>query len=128
MKLTLQVPDELYETYAAAANSDVPSEVAAFMLARLDHFQWANAEGYLHLDPATRVRLEELMAGPLPTVDKLIERVSALASITLGGIRLDFSPGQLAEIARRAKRNGESVEVLTRRIVKTMESLFFTGM
>lgn len=128
MKLQLNVPDSLYETYSKQAESEVPSEVAAFMLARLDHFQGVDPrKGWLHLDVDSREKLEKITAGSIPTVEVLLHRVEALGGVNIANIRLEFTPAQLGEIKRRAEKNGESAEASVKRIVKMMEGLFFSG-
>lgn len=48
------------------------------------------------------------------------------AGITIGGIRLDFTPAQLAEIAYRAEKQGKTPEDVVRDIVEQMNHQFFT--
>ena len=72
-------------------------------------------------------RLEEILgSGSILNHEDLSQKVQRLAGITYGNIRMDFSPGQLEEIAGRAERLGLEPEELIRRTVRKMEELFFT--
>ena len=82
---------------------------------------------YLVVDGADLDVLEQIFSGGsvLNSAD-LRRKVERLAGISFGHVRLEFSPGQLEEIAHRAERQGLSPEELIRRCAKKMEELFFT--
>lgn len=123
-KVTL--PDVLVETYQALADARGISLDQALVL-QLTRFQTvALGERVLTLHGPARERLEALLGyGQLASPEDLVAKVERWAGITIGGIRLDFSPGQLEEIAYRADRLGISAEEEVRRVVVRMEELFF---
>lgn len=55
----------------------------------------------------------------------LLGAVQAWAGITIGDIRLEFSPSQLAEIQHRADKQGKSPEAIVQDIVSQLEQAFF---
>jgi hypothetical protein len=68
-------------------------------------------EGQLTLSPADRQQLERTLGlGATASVVSLIAAVERLAAIEVGTIKIDFSPGQLAEIKHRAAKRGHTVQ------------------
>ena len=55
----------------------------------------------------------------------LLAALRAYAGISIGGIRLEFSPAQLAEIAYRADKQGKSPQAVVEDIVQQMSWRFF---
>jgi hypothetical protein len=55
----------------------------------------------------------------------LLAAIRAWAGITIGDIRVDFPPAQLAEIALRAEKQGKPPEVIVRDIVDQLSRDFF---
>jgi hypothetical protein len=81
----------------------------------------------LQITGAERDRLEATTGvGSTRTAADLITAVERLAAISIGTIRVDFTPGQLEEIAYRAKKRGRSVEQELRAVVdRIKEDLFW---
>ncbi len=67
----------------------------------------------------------QLAGGFLSGGADLRARIARWAGITIGGIRLNFSEAQLAEIQHRAERQGKPPAVLVQEIVQQMEQNFF---
>lgn len=67
-----------------------------------------------------------LQGGSVLNGHDLAQKVDRVTGIKIGGIRLEFTPGQVEEIVARAARLGLTPEELTRRVVGKMEELFFT--
>lgn len=68
-------------------------------------------EGTLAVPPAVVKRIEAttgLGTGRDPY--GLVEAIERLASISIGTIHVEFTPGQLAEIAHRAGKRGHTVQ------------------
>ncbi len=63
--------------------------------------------------------------GYLKSADDLVARVHAWAGVTIGHIRLDFSPAQLEEIAVRATKQGKTPQAIVEDIVAQMAYQFF---
>lgn len=126
--MQISLPDDLYAEYDAAAKRarlSTPSLIAR-TLARMAATPITQRQLVL-----TGLVLEQvertLGGGSLLSPEDLLTRTRALASISIGDIRLNFSPGQLAEIAHRAEKQGKSPQVIVEEIVKQMEENFFWG-
>lgn len=63
--------------------------------------------------------------GQIRTPQDLVKRVHAWAGITIGGIRLDFSPAQLEEIGIRAAKQGKTPKEIVQDIVAQLQDQFF---
>lgn len=131
MKFTLQTSDDLYDHYHTQAESMqgngasvTPEEV---MADRLERFKDVSpSDRVVVIDPKSRQALEQILSyGSLQSAEDLVKKVESLASIRIGDIRLDFTPGQMRELANVAKRNRKTVEEVIKETVERMESLFF---
>lgn len=141
MKLTITIPDELYEKYEGRFLATLTGEQAAepaspgraqaavgkLLVHDAERAQTYVAPGWLHVSPEELGKLQALLAGSIPDGRVLVERVEGLSHITLGGIRLEFTAKQLEELERKAKRNGEDPKVFLQRVVKMMEGFFFSS-
>jgi hypothetical protein len=69
----------------------------------------------------------EAMVGRLPcrTATELAGKIKNVAGISFHHVRLDFSPGQLKELAHQAERQGQPVKVLADRIIQGILTQFF---
>lgn len=105
-----------------------PEVVASFLLR--DALREYPIQGrHLVLDHPELDRLAKTLGGgDVLNGEDLCLKVERLAGISFHNIRLEFTPGQLEEIAWRANRLGLTPEELAARIVKKMEELFFTHM
>lgn len=82
--------------------------------------------GALTLNAATCVRLESTLGiGATLSVERLVPAVERLASISIGTIKIDFTPGQLDEIALRAKKRGQSVEQALQAVIDRIRDELF---
>lgn len=81
----------------------------------------------LTLTGQERDRLEATTGvGSTRTTTDLLIAVERLAAISIGSIHVDFTPGQLEEIAYRAKKRGRTVEQELRAVVdRIKEDLFW---
>lgn len=81
----------------------------------------------LALSGPDRDRLEATTGvGSTRTAADLITAVERLASISVGTIHVEFTPGQLEEIAHRAKKRGRSIGQELRAVVdRIKEDLFW---
>lgn len=64
--------------------------------------------------------------GSTRSVPELVQAVERLATLRIGEVRIDFTPGQLTEIHHRAQKRGITVEQEISRIVdRIKEELFY---
>jgi hypothetical protein len=94
------------------------------------------AERYQIADDATRLlsgqvctRLEATLGiGATRTPEDLVAAVERLAKIEIGGIQIEFTPGQLEEIKHRAKKRGWTVAQSLQAVIdRIKEDLFWRG-
>lgn len=133
VRASLEVDTEVFDAYAAEAaklnaaskNGHVSPE--RLMVMQLSRFQGVPvSERVLVISAQHRERLEHILAGRSFAGDaELVEEVEKLANLEIGGIRVDFTPAQLAQLKRFATRNHISVGEAVRRTVKAMEEQFF---
>lgn len=85
-------------------------------------------EGGLFIPPVSCAILERTLGvGSCRSLAALQTRVDQLARLEIGGIRVDFTPGQLDELAHRAAKRGLTVEEEVRRVVEKLSGdLFWT--
>ncbi len=83
--------------------------------------------GALTLSLAECVRLESTIGiGNAQSTTKLLPAVERLASIEIGTIKIAFTPGQLEEIALRAKKRGQTIEQSLQGVIdRIREELFW---
>lgn len=83
----------------------------------------------LQLTPADCNRLEETTGlGTTQSAEALVKAVERLASIRVGDIRIEFTPGQLAELQYRAQKRGRSIAEEMKAVVDRLrDELFYKG-
>lgn len=127
MKIELHIPDELYDVYDGYAGA---RDIDDVLLEQLERFQGAHPQDRsLLISPRIREQLEKLLPmhpGPhlYDDVD-LLERVKVLASISIGNVRLDFTPAQYEALKNYSDRQGRTLEELVQSTVLRMQELFF---
>lgn len=86
-------------------------------------------EGQLVLPVAIRRRIEATTGiGSTMTAPDLADAIERLASIAIGTIHVEFTPGQLEEIAQRATKRGRTVEAELRSVVdRIKDEIFWRG-
>lgn len=81
--------------------------------------------GMLLPDPA-REHLETLLGvGAARTPEALLQAVQRISDLQIGGVHVEFTPGQLEELQRRAESNGRTVQEETERIVRHLSGDVF---
>lgn len=136
MKVTIQVDDALYEKYAgraselAARKPGATLSASEVMAAQLDRFKDVDPiDRIVIVDTKRRGALEEILGGgSLMNAEDLVVKVKRLAKIEIGGIAVQFTPGQLEELKNRAARNRLSVQELTQRTVRGLSENFFNAL
>lgn len=119
--------DAMQSLHTRGARLHRDPEVVASQLLRDACREFPVDGRHLILDHDTLAALAMLLGGgDVLNGPDLTDKVSRLAGITFHNIRMEFTPGQLEELNRRAERLGLTAEELTRRTVQRMEELFFT--
>lgn len=66
--------------------------------------------------------------GATRTGDTLIAALDRLASIRVGGVRIDFTPGQLSELTHRAGKRGQTLAQTIQAVVdRVRDEIFHRG-
>jgi hypothetical protein len=83
--------------------------------------------GSVSISAATCVLLENTLGiGATQSTERLLAAVERLATIKIGEIRIDFTPGQLEEIALRAKKRNQTVQQAMQAVIdRIREELFW---
>jgi hypothetical protein len=131
VRTLIDIPEEVYAAYAAqatslagAGGSATPQELMAAQLARFSSYPASNH--VLVVDSESRGKLDQvLQGGMLRDAQDLVEKVTKLADIQIGGIAVHWTPGQLRQIKTYATRNRLTPEEAVRRIVRQLESQFW---
>lgn len=86
-------------------------------------------DGRVVLSTLDCARLERTVGiGNARSGPDLVSAVERLAAISIGSIRIDFTPGQLAELQARAVKRGRTVEDEIRAVIHRIEDeLFWAG-
>jgi hypothetical protein len=132
VKVTLRIPDDLYETYLRHADSlagrgGQGTSAEDLMVAQLERFsKVAPMDRVVVVDTRSREGLEKILpGGQLASGRDLLTKVRELADLKIGRIRVDFTTRQLEQVKNYATRNRITVEEATRAIVRGMEEQFF---
>jgi hypothetical protein len=83
----------------------------------------------LTLSPSDCTRLEQTTGlGTTQIPITFISAVEQLASLSIGDVRLEFTPGQLAELHHRASKRGRSIELEIKAVVdRIRDEIFHKG-
>lgn len=82
----------------------------------------------LVLDDSDRTSIERTLGiGSTETRQHLTTAIARLASLRIGAITIDFTPGQWETLAHRAEKRGISVEALVRQIVDRITGQIWAG-
>jgi hypothetical protein len=126
--MLIHLDDDLYAAYAAAATAAKRPvrEVIEGQLLRFLPYPPTRRSVVLSED--TLATLEALFrGGSLDTEAKVVERMQAWAGITIGHVRLDFSPEQLREVGVRATKQNKAPREVVEDIVAQLQDQFFYG-
>ena len=110
MKVTLSLPDELYESYALAVKGTklTPETQMVAHLTTLAPIK-PNQRAII-VTGADLNELERRFGRSLNVAGELVQLVDALASLSIGSYKLELSPGQLVAAQQRATRLGMTFE------------------
>src|SRR6266851_6684321 len=83
----------------------------------------------LRVLPLAKAQLQEiehlLGGGQITSAQALVDRVRSYASVTLGGVVLDLSHSQKAELAYRAQKRGMPPDAVVKELVDVILSQLF---
>lgn len=123
MKLTISIPDELYEKLQDCNKKGWPVEKTAADL--LAAFPLDLRDRHLLLTSTERKELERILNCPLYEAKELIRRVANRASITIGHVRLSPTDAQMQKLAKRAAANHRTPEAEANEIFQSVAANFF---
>ncbi len=128
MKITLQLPDDLYEAYERHLPKALSGQATTedLIVAQLDRFKDVSPQDRaVVLHGKARVRLEAILSGgTISSGDDLLQKVERLASIEVGEVKVPFTPGELQNIRTYATKNRIPFEEAMKRVVYGMKEQF----
>jgi hypothetical protein len=124
MKITLSLPDDLYEAYAE--RSQGKASIEDLLLSQLERFREVSPmDRVVVVLPRERAALEQkLSGGMLRDGADLLRKVEALADIEIGGVKVEFTPGELRNLRTYATKNRTPVEKVLSDVVHGMKDQF----
>lgn len=112
MKLTLSIPDELYESLGKSAGS---AKIEAHILRTLKAFGELDlAQRPLILTPDQRRGVEEVFRTTIGSADELITKLRHLALFTIGPVERVLDSNELAVLREQAHFHGSEPEAYLR--------------
>lgn len=126
MRISIQLPDALYETLEERAKES-HVRLTSYVGNLVKMFGHLNpTDRILILEPKARGELETILGGGhLLSQEDLVNKVRSVTDILVEKVELKFTAGQKKELKRRAERQGISYPEMVKRTVKSMESQFF---
>ena len=124
--MLIQLPDDVALRYQQAAErARVP--LATYLARHLQRFaEVPSGARALVLTGDALERVDALLGlGSTASPQAFIQAVEGWAGITIGGVRVDFSPAQLEEIAHRAEKQGKTPQEIVEGIVADLSKDFF---
>src|SRR5258708_34320589 len=121
--MRVQIADSVAEAYEGDADR-FDKTMDAVLEAQLDRFKHVRmTEPIVILKGEHRDRLQDILAGgSLRSAEDLVRKVQALADLKIGGIAVDFTPTQWAQIMARADKNdrplAQELHTLVQQIVE----------
>lgn len=124
--MLVQIPDDVALRYQAAADA-ARQPLAKILERQLVKFAGVPVAGRVLVLTGEALDTTERILGLGSTVTSaaFVLALRGHAGITIGDIRIDFSPGQLAEIQHRAEMQGKTPQVIVEDIVAQMSVEFF---
>lgn len=126
--MLVQIPDALYlklkKAADAADRATTPEQLIARQLQRFGDFP-VTVRTVLVAGDDLEALETTLGGGQVKDGADLLKKVHQWAGITIGNIRVDFSPAQLDEIAHRAEKQGKDPQTIVDDIVRQIAEQFF---
>ena len=130
MIVNLKVPDPVWESYAAfcaRGKSGNPIKPEALMISQLERFRGVSpSDRVIVVGSRERAALEKILSsGHLQDGVDLKRKVEQLATLEIGGVKVDFSPAEWGQLKRYADKNGKSLQQVVETTVRQMRDQFF---
>lgn len=126
MIVQLRIDDDLIEEYKGEVSESTSLEMILADRLKRALVMIPNSR-YIVLADRARDQMEQLVGGgSLRSADDLLLRVRRLANVKFGDHELDLTPGQMEEIAFRAKKMGKSVEAVVKETWDRFTQDFFS--
>lgn len=127
LTLRIDLPHATYTAYEQQATR-LHRSAEQVMATQLDRFADVRVDDRpLIVDSATRNALEGTLGTPLVDAAALLKACQRATEISIGGIKLALEPWQLAELKRRAEKNGTKPAEEVAKAVAQIQSLVFNG-
>lgn len=105
MKITLTIPDELYEVYERHGKGDAPAAIKA----QLDKFKDVPpAERTLTVWGNDRLALEKIIQTTVESPERLLAFLRNAGSVKIGHVERIFSPAEMIRINTQAQFHGRT--------------------
>ncbi len=130
MRLQLELSDDLYDEVVAAANARKQSPEEEIK-ARLNRFlDVPLTERVILVRADIRQHLEARLCQGSHIIDAnhLLKLVRDLADVSIGKVPVIFSPNEVEELHRRARKRGVPVKDVIEATVRGMRDQFFSGL
>lgn len=128
MRVTLQIPDELYDAYAAHLQPPLNGHASPedLMISQLERFKTVSPQDRaVIVANRDRIRLEEILSGgTLRDSADLVKKVEGLARLEIGEVKVTFTPGELNNIKVFAAKNRIPVQRAVEQVVHGMKEQF----
>lgn len=111
MRVMLTVDDEVFERYkdnAKQAGNLKPEQIMTNYISKMAHVDFNSR--FLLLNTEQTKRIESLLGIHATSAADLVEKLSTLASIQIGDMKLELSVGELAEIKLAALNYGMPIQ------------------
>lgn len=129
MKLQIQIPDAVYETYASyAAPLQGRATIEEVISSQVERFAAVKAtDRILVVDSKNRAALETLLnqGASINSPTDLVARVDRLARIEVGEVRVPFTASELEELSYRARNQHRPIAELVADAVANWHEGYF---
>lgn len=116
--------DQLHERMHQQTRGDLEATASLALIAALSSLPVQGR--YTVLEQADLIKLEDILGGgSILNGADLLAKVQRLAGVSFEHIRLQFTPGQLEELGRKAERQGKSVAQLVDQMAPRIHEQFF---
>jgi hypothetical protein len=124
MKITLTVPDELYEGYLRQAKN-LPVKADMLMVKALQQLAGVIPDDRaILLQGDERRAIEEVFQTTVDSAADLVRKVRLASAVKIGEVSRPLTPGEASMLASQAGFHGQSVEAYVKTSVdKVMEQL-----
>lgn len=127
MLITVQIPDEVYQKYAARK----PERPQVALADTLKEFvDLVPGTPRVVLEGEQLKKLNHLLGWPVSSVEVLLSKVAEFARASVAGVEVQLSPEQLVVLARQAdfmKRTGDNAEDHFKEYVASLAKRALTG-